>query len=52
MRTTLGGPAPSETLRALTQSADALARDRAAWQARRDQLAAAERLLRERVNAL
>ncbi|MCC7180753.1 MAG: argininosuccinate lyase, partial [Acidobacteria bacterium] len=52
VRTTLGGPAPSETLRALTQSADALARDRAAWQARRDQLAAAERLLRERVNAL
>jgi argininosuccinate lyase len=52
VRTTYGGPAPRETLRALTQSGEALARDRAAWQARRDHLAATERTLRDRVNAL
>jgi len=52
VRTTWGGPAPGETLRALTLSAEALARDRAAWQARRDHLTAAERLLRDRVDAL
>jgi argininosuccinate lyase len=52
VRTTWGGPAPSETLRALKQSDEALARDRAAWQARRDRLTEAERTLRDRVNAL
>lgn len=52
VRTTHGGPAPSETLRAIGVSRDLLASDRAAWQARRDHLAGAERLLRERVDAL
>jgi hypothetical protein len=52
VRTTHGGPAPTETLRALTSSKDALVRDRGAWQARRDRLANAERLLREQVAAL
>jgi argininosuccinate lyase len=52
VRATWGGPAPAETLRALGQSAETLLRDRAAWQARREHLVAAERALRERVNAL
>ena len=52
VRTTYGGPAPSETLRAIEVSRDLLARDRAAWLARREHLASAERLLRDRVAAL
>jgi argininosuccinate lyase len=52
VRTTYGGPAPEETARALAMSSDALARDRAAWQGRRDRLASADSLLRERVAAL
>jgi hypothetical protein len=46
VRTTLGGPSPQETLRALTASQAALADDEAAWQSRRDHLAAAQRQLR------
>jgi argininosuccinate lyase len=52
VRTTHGGPAPAETRRALDASADALDRDRAAWLARREQLDAAGRQLREQVSAL
>jgi argininosuccinate lyase len=52
VRTTYGGPAPDETLRALGVSKDALVRDKAAWQARRDHLTAMDRRLRDRVGAL
>lgn len=52
VRTTFGGPAPSETLRALGVSRENLERDKAAWLARREHLASAERMLRERVMAL
>jgi len=52
VRTTLGGPAPVETLRAIEVSRAELQRDRTAWQARRDHLSAAESLLRERVVGL
>ncbi len=52
VRTTYGGPAPSETLRALGVSREHLDRDKAAWLARRDRLASAEQLLRARVAAL
>ena len=52
VRTTYGGPAPEETSRALGVSKEALLRDKAGWQARRDRLTAAERLLRDRVAAL
>jgi argininosuccinate lyase len=52
VRQTPGGPAPAETARALAASRTLLAGDRAAWQARRDGLAAAERRLAERVAAL
>jgi argininosuccinate lyase len=52
VRRTLGGPAPEQTTRAVAASTSALERDRADWQARRDQLSAAERRLHERVRAL
>jgi argininosuccinate lyase len=52
VRLTYGGPAPEETLRALKVAQESFARDQASWQARRDHLAAAERLLRARVAAL
>jgi argininosuccinate lyase len=52
VRATFGGPAPQETRRALIASGDALARDKAEWQGRRDRLARAQGLLRERVAAL
>jgi argininosuccinate lyase len=52
VRTTLGGPAPEETTRALRASRDALAGDRAAWTHRRDQLSTAAAMLRERVQEL
>ncbi len=45
VRRTLGGPAPDETARAVAQSRSVLEHDRAAWQRRRDQLAAAHRTL-------
>jgi argininosuccinate lyase len=52
VRRTLGGPSPEVTARALVESQDAYGRDRAAWQARRDQRARAEQLLEERVRQL
>ena len=52
MRTTRGGPAPSETARAIGVSRGLLATDRGAWQARRDRLTAAEAALKARVRAL
>ena len=52
VRTTYGGPAPAETLRALGVSKDALGRDRTAWQARRDHLARAQALLDQKVRQL
>ncbi|MGH9175759.1 MAG: argininosuccinate lyase [Vicinamibacterales bacterium] len=52
VRRTLGGPAPEETARAVEESSRQLARDRAAWQARRDHLARADRQLDARVRAL
>jgi argininosuccinate lyase len=52
VRTTFGGPAPTETQRALGASRDTLARDRAAWQDRRARLAGAEQQLRDRVRSL
>ena len=52
MRTTWGGPAPSETTRAIGVSRGLLATDRGAWQARRDRLTAAEAALKARVRAL
>jgi len=52
VRTTYGGPAPSETARALSVSRQSLARDKAEWQQRREYMAAAERALRERVAEL
>ena len=52
VRTTYGGPAPAETLRALGVSKDALGRDRTAWQARRDHLARAQASLDQQVRQL
>ncbi len=52
VRTTLGGPAPSEISRAIGRSRQVLADDKAEWQSRRDHLQNAEALLRERVAAL
>jgi argininosuccinate lyase len=52
VRRTLGGPAPDETGRALAEQRLLLERDRAAWQARRDQLTRAEQQLHSRVKAL
>jgi argininosuccinate lyase len=52
IRRTLGGPAPAETARALGESRRLLEQDRAAWQARRDHLASAERELDAKVRAL
>ena len=52
VRTTWGGPAPSETGRAIGESRRLLAADRQAWQARRDQLQHADATLHERVKQL
>jgi argininosuccinate lyase len=52
VRTTYGGPAPTETSRALAESNQKLAADRAAWKARRQHLADAEAKLAQRVKAL
>lgn len=52
VRTTLGGPAPSETARALVESRRALLADTEAWQARRAHLAQAEQQLGTRVRQL
>lgn len=52
VRTTHGGPAPSETRRALGESRGRLDEDRAAWTARREAQAAADLRLQEAVRAL
>lgn len=52
VRTTLGGPAPSETSRAIAVCKQALSSDRAGWQARRDRVSAAEAQLKARVQSL
>jgi argininosuccinate lyase len=52
VRTTHGGPAPSETSRAITGSLQLLQRDREAWKARRTRLVQAEAQLTARAKAL
>ncbi len=52
VRTTYGGPAPSETARAIAESQRKLGADRESWKARRQDLANAETTLRARVSAL
>jgi argininosuccinate lyase len=52
VRRTLGGPAPDETARALSEQRELLDGDRAAWHARRDHLARAEQQLQARVTQL
>ena len=52
IRTTYGGPAPSETARALGASKQVLASRRSQWQNRRDQLRQADQDLRARVSSL
>jgi argininosuccinate lyase len=52
VRKTHGGPAPSETSRAITDSARLLQRDRDGWKARRAQLDGAEAELAARARAL
>ncbi len=52
VRTTHGGPAPSETGRAIGESQRKLQTDREAWQLRRERLSRAESGLAARVKAL
>jgi argininosuccinate lyase len=52
VRTTYGGPAPAETLRALGVSRRALERDQADWHDRRAHVSRADQQLRDRVGAL
>jgi argininosuccinate lyase len=52
VRTTYGGPAPSETSRAIAESQRKLGADREAWRARRAQLASADDQLKAGVRAL
>jgi len=52
VRKTHGGPAPTETSRALAESATLMQRDRHAWSARRARLNQAETSLATRVRAL
>jgi argininosuccinate lyase len=52
VRRTLGGPAPTETARAVAASRTRLEHDSADWQRRRDQLGDADRQLHARVAAL
>lgn len=52
VRRTLGGPAPDETARAIAEQRALLARDREAWQTRREHLQQAERELQARARAL
>jgi len=52
VRTTYGGPAPSETARAIAESQRKLGADRQSWNARRQDLAAADAQLKARVKAL
>jgi argininosuccinate lyase len=52
VRTTYGGPAPSETSRAIAESQGKLSADQESWKARRRDLANAETMLRARVSEL
>jgi argininosuccinate lyase len=52
VRTTYGGPAPTETSRAIAESKQKLAADRASWKTRRQNLVDAEAKLASRVKAL
>ncbi|HXG89354.1 MAG TPA: argininosuccinate lyase [Vicinamibacterales bacterium] len=52
VRKTLGGPAPSETARAVAASRQLLAEDGVRWTARRTALESSEQLLEDRVRAL
>jgi argininosuccinate lyase len=52
VRATWGGPAPSETARAIAESRHILASDEATWRARREHLEMAAAALSERVKAL
>jgi argininosuccinate lyase len=52
VRTTWGGPAPSETERALAESRQVAANDRNAWRARREHVERADATLRARAAAL
>jgi argininosuccinate lyase len=52
VRTTWGGPAPSETERALAESRQVVANDRNAWRARREHVERADATLRARAAAL
>ena len=52
VRTTHGGPAPSETSRAIAESKRLLQADRGEWKTRRDHLERAEALLTSRARAL
>ena len=52
IRTTHGGPAPTETARALGESRRLLDTDRETWQSRMERLAGAEQRLAARVKAL
>jgi argininosuccinate lyase len=52
VRSTLGGPAPTETTRAINESKTLLQQDRQQWKARRDRLAMAESDLSARARAL
>jgi argininosuccinate lyase len=52
VRRTPGGPASSETSRAIAASREAIAADDAWWKATRDALASAEARLRDRLSAL
>ena len=52
VRTTHGGPAPSETSRAIAESSRLLQRDRDAWKSRRARLEQAELQLTAKANAL
>jgi argininosuccinate lyase len=52
VRKTLGGPAPSETARAIGESQRLLTADRSAWCGRRESLERAESSLRARVSQL
>ena len=52
VRKTYGGPAPTETSRAITESARLLQRDRDSWKARRAQIERAEAELAARARAL
>ena len=52
IRTTHGGPAPSETGRAIGESQRQLQTDRETWELRGERLSTAESLLAARVKAL